>query len=80
MGKLQKYNKNITKKSQEISSFQAGDQKAAMNRRESMRNTRHKNPNDQQIKHRVGTVSKNTLMDGFNQFHGANLILKPCIL
>ena len=33
---------NITNKSQEDSPFPAGDPKAAMNRRESMRNTRHK--------------------------------------
>ena len=33
---------NITNKSQEGSPFPAGDQKAAMSRRESMRNTRHK--------------------------------------
>ena len=33
---------NITNKSQEVSPFPAGDQKAAMNRLESMRNTRHK--------------------------------------
>ena len=32
---------NITNKSQEVSPFPAGDHKAAMNRRESMRNTRH---------------------------------------
>ena len=30
---------NITNKSQEVSPFLAGDHKAAMNRRESMRNT-----------------------------------------
>ena len=33
---------NITKKGQEVSPFPAGDHKAAMNRRESMRKTRHK--------------------------------------
>ena len=33
---------NITNKSQEVSPFPAGDHKAAMNRRKSMRNTRHK--------------------------------------
>ena len=32
---------NITNKSQEVSPLLAGDQKAAMNRRESMRNARH---------------------------------------
>ena len=49
---------NITNKSQETSPFPAGDHKAAMNRRESMRNTRHKNTNDPQKKCRLGTVSK----------------------
>ena len=33
---------NITNKSQEVSLFPAGQHKAAMNRRESMTNTRHK--------------------------------------
>ena len=33
---------NITNKSQEVSPFPSGDRKAAMNRRESMTNTRHK--------------------------------------
>ena len=33
---------NIINKSQEVSPFPAGDHKAAMNRQESMRNTRHK--------------------------------------
>ena len=33
---------NITNKSQEVSPFLAGDHKAAMNRRESITNTRHK--------------------------------------
>ena len=34
--------KHITNKSQEVSPFTAGDYKAAINRRERMRNTRHK--------------------------------------
>ena len=33
---------NITNKSQEVNPFPAGDHKAAMDRRKSMRNTRHK--------------------------------------
>ena len=33
---------NVTNKSQEVSPFPAGDHMAAMNRRESMTNTRHK--------------------------------------
>ena len=59
-----------------VSPFPAGDRKAAMNRRESMRNSRHKNTNDPQKKYRLGTVSKNILLEGLNQFHGANLTLK----
>ena len=55
---------NITNKSQEVSPFPAGDHKAAMSRHESMRNTRHKNPtNDPQKKQRLGTVSKNILLE-----------------
>ena len=39
---------NSTNKSQEVSPFPAGEHKAAMNRHENMRNTRHKNTNDPQ--------------------------------
>ena len=66
---------NITNKSQEVSPFPEGDSKAAMNRRESMTNTRHENTNDPQKKYRFGTVSKNILLKGLNHFHGANLTL-----
>ena len=52
---------NIATKSQKVSPFPAGDHKAEMNRRESMRNTRHKNANDTQKKYHIGTVSKDTL-------------------
>ena len=31
--------------------------------------------NDPQKKYRIGTVSKNILLEGLNQFHGANLAL-----
>ena len=37
-----KYTINITNKCQKVSPFQAGNHKAAMNRRKSMRNSRHK--------------------------------------
>ena len=47
------------------------DHKAAMNRQESNIN----NKNDPQNKHRLGTVSKNILPEGLNQFYGANLTL-----
>ena len=46
---------NITNKSQEVSPFPEGDRKAAMNRRESMRNIRH-TKNDSQKKYCLGTV------------------------
>ena len=66
---------NITNKSQEVSPFPAGDLKAAMNRGESRRNTGHKNKNGPQKKLRLGTVSKNILLEGLDRFHGANLTL-----
>ena len=53
-------------KSQEVSPFPSGDHKAAMNRHESMRNTRHENTNDPQKKYRLRTVSKNILLEGLN--------------
>ena len=31
--------------------------------------------NDPQKKYRLGTVSKHILLEGLNQFHGANLTL-----
>ena len=49
---------NIINKSQEVSPFPAGDHKAAMDRRESMRNTRRKNTNDPQNKYRQICLSK----------------------
>ena len=64
---------NITNKSQEVSPFPAGDHKAVMNRRKSMRNTRHKNTNDPQKKYRLGTVSKNILLEDLTQ----SLVLIP---
>ena len=64
---------NITNRSQEVCPFPAGDHKAAMNRRESMRNTRHKNTNDPQKMSRLETVSKIVLLEGLNRAHGANL-------
>ena len=57
--KVTKNTISVTNKSQEVSPFPTRDHKAAMNRRESMRNTRQKNPtNDPQKKYRPGTVSK----------------------
>ena len=69
-----KAQENATNKSQEVSPFSASDHKAAMNRHESIKNTRqkeHKSPtkevppwnmiinkNDPQKKHRLGTVGE----------------------
>ena len=38
---------------------------------------RHNNTNDPQKKYRLGTVSKNILLEDLNRFHGANLTLSP---
>ena len=48
---------NITNKSQEVNPFPAGDRKAAVNRRESMKTQGINNTNDPQKKYRLGTVS-----------------------
>ena len=58
----------ITNESQEFSSFPAGDHKASTNK--TCIKARN-NINDPQKKHRLGTVSKNTLLEGLNQFNGA---------
>ena len=63
---------NITLNIINVSPFPSGNHKAAVNRRKSMAKTRPKNNRiDPQNKYRLGTVSKNILLDGFNQFHGA---------
>ena len=67
---------NITNKSQEVSPFPAGDHKAAMNRRKSMKKKQDiNNTNDPQKKYRIEMVSKTTLLEGLNRFHDANLTL-----
>ena len=59
--------KHHTQESQEVSPFPAGDHKAAMNRQESITNTKHKlNKNDPQKKHLLGKVSKNIILEGFS--------------
>ena len=67
---------NVNNKSQEVSILPTGEHKAAMDRRESMRNTRQKNINDPKKKYRLGAVINSILLEGLNQFHGANLTLK----
>ena len=76
-GKVTNSQLDTTKGSQEVSPFPAGDHKAQLNRR-TQRHNKHKtekNINDPQKKYRLGTVSKNILLEGLNLFHGANLTL-----
>ena len=68
---------NITNKSQEVSPFLAGDHKAAMNRAKAWQAQDIDNKNDLQKKHRLGSVSKNILLEGLNRFLGANLTISP---
>ena len=49
---------NITNESQEVSPFQEGENKAAMNRRVAWQTLDINNTNDPQKKYRLGTVSK----------------------
>ena len=58
-------------------SFPRSDHKVQLKRR-AQRHYNHKtekNINDPQKKYRLGTVSKNILLEGSNKFHGANLSL-----
>ena len=71
-GKVTTAQLDITKKSQEVSPFPAGDHKASTNRRA----WKHKkqdinNINDPQKKHRLGTVSIHILLEGWSWFNGA---------
>ena len=50
--------KHHTQESQAVSSFPAGDHKAARNRQHSMTKTNANNKKDPQKKHRLETVSK----------------------
>ena len=62
---------DIRNKSQEVSPFPAGDHKASINRGARKHNQKQERNNikDPQKKHRLGTVSKNTLLEGINRFH-----------
>ena len=72
-GESNKIQKHITNKSQEVSPFPAGDHKAAMNRRKTMRNTRHKNTFDPQKSTPFERSVKYILLEGFKWFQGTNL-------
>ena len=76
-GKVTNSQLTATNESQEVSPFPAGDHKAQINRC-AQRHNKHKtekNIIDPQKKYRLGTVSKNILLEGLNRFHGANLTL-----
>ena len=67
-GKLTTSQLDVTYESQEVSLFPAGVHKASMNRRTRKPNKKktEKHINDPQKKHRIGTVSKNILLEGFD--------------
>ena len=72
---METWQKHHIQESQEVTSFPAGHHKAARNRLVSMTNTKHKNKKDPQRKHRLGTVSKQKLLEGLKMLHGANFAL-----
>ena len=72
-GKVRKTQLNITNKSKEVSPFTAGDNKAAMTRRESMKTQDINNTKDPQKKYRLGMVSKNVLLEGLNTFKSTDM-------
>ena len=59
------------KESQDVSPLPAGDHKASTDVYESITKQDRNKINDPQKKHRLGTVSKNILLEGLNQFTGA---------
>ena len=76
-GKVTNSQLDTTNKSQEVSSFQAGDHKAHINRR-AQRHSKHKT----ERKHKRSTKEvppwngqQNILLEGLNPFNGANLTL-----
>ena len=75
-GKVTNSQLSTINESQEVSPFPAGDHKAQINRH-AQRHNKHKteNINDPQMKYPLGTVSKNILLEGLNQFHHSKLSL-----
>ena len=71
-GKVTTSQINITIESQEVSPFTADDHKAFFTDvHESITKQGRNNINDPQKKHRLGTISKNILLEGLNRFSGA---------
>ena len=71
-GKVTTSKLDITNESQEVSPFPAGDHKTPINRPARKHNGKQDRNkiNDPRKKHRLGTVSRNILLEGFNRFHG----------
>ena len=70
-GKVTKAQLDITTESQEVSPSPAGDHKASQTDvHESITKQDRNNINAPQKKHRLGTVSKNILLEGINRFNG----------
>ena len=68
---------DTTNDSQEVNPFPEGDHKAHINRRAEWhsKHKAEKSIKDPKKKYRLGTVGKNILLVGLNQFHGPNLTL-----
>ena len=64
-----------TNESKEVSPFSGGDHNAQIDRRAKRHNKHKSEKKDPQKKYCLGTVSKMILLEGLNQFHGANLTL-----
>ena len=69
-GKVTNLHLDTTNESQEVSPFPASDHKAQINRQRHNKHNTEKNIKDPQKKYRLGTISKNILLDGLNRFHG----------
>ena len=71
-GKVTTSQLDITNESQVVSPFPAGDHKHQQTDVHKWITKQDRNDvNDPQKKHRLGTVSKNILLEGFNRFNGA---------
>ena len=80
-GKVTTSQLDITNESQEVSPFPGGDHKASINRRARKHNENktEKKHNDPQKKHRLGTDSKNILLEGLKTgftVHNLTLIVQ----
>ena len=73
-GKVTNSQLDTTNESQEVSPFPAGDHKAHINRR-SQRHSKHKREKEKNIKDPQKKYRQNILLEGLNQFNGANLTL-----